>query len=325
MKIAILYQKNEPPVVDGIKKPMKKGGYSDSGADIAYCLRQNGTDVVLPSKNPDVYNDFDWVFPDTKEGIAEAIENGADTFWLNTVLYDNHPIESFSGIDIIGQRPSDVSKYDDKFFTNSLLRSNGLSVVCEQLVVSADDYTGSYPCIIKPVRGRGSQGVLKCDTPSQLHEALSTAIKSQKYGDKMIAEEFLCGNEITVAVLPKNLSLPVVERFSHVGGIAPYSGDVPVSQNSRVAVCEDENMTEIRKECEEAAGLLDLKGLVRIDCRADENGKYKIFDFNMKPNMTGSVRPNRKNQISLVAMAAESVGMSYYDLLLKLISYKWAI
>lgn len=90
----------------------------------------------------------------------------------------------------------------------------------------------------------------------------------------MIAEEFLCGNEITFAVFPNAVSLPVVERFSHVGGIAPYSGDVPVSQNSRVAVCEDENMTAIRSECEKAVKILDLKGLVRIDCRADESGRY---------------------------------------------------
>lgn len=323
MKIAVLYQKNEPPVADGIKKPMKKGGYSDSGADIAYCLKENGEDVILPCENPDIYNDYDWVFPDTKEGIEQAIKKGADTFWLNTVLYDSHPIKSFKGVCIVGQRPSDVSKYDDKFYTNGCLRREGLSVVSEQLVVKAEDYTGGFPCIIKPVRGRGSQGVSKCDTPEQMRFDLSKAIESRKYGNKMIAEEFLCGNEITVAVFPNAVSLHVVERFSHVGGIAPYSGDVPVSQNSRVAACEDENMTAIRRECEKAVKILDLKGLVRIDCRADESGRYKIFDFNMKPNMTGPVRPHRKNQSSLVAIAAESVGMSYYGLLLKMIDCKW--
>lgn len=38
MKIAVLYQKFALPAVNGILKPMKPGGYSDSGADIAYCL-----------------------------------------------------------------------------------------------------------------------------------------------------------------------------------------------------------------------------------------------------------------------------------------------
>lgn len=32
MKLAILYQQSEPPAKDGIRKPMKPGGYSDSGA-----------------------------------------------------------------------------------------------------------------------------------------------------------------------------------------------------------------------------------------------------------------------------------------------------
>lgn len=90
------------------------------------------------------------MFPDTKEGIEQAIKKGADTFWLNTVLCDSHPIEMFKGVCIVGQRPGDVSKYDDKFYTNDCLRREGLSVVLEQLVVKAEDYTGGFPCIIKP-------------------------------------------------------------------------------------------------------------------------------------------------------------------------------
>lgn len=72
---------------------------------------------------------------------------------------------------------------------------------------------GRFPLHYKAVRGRGSQGVSKCDTPEQKHFDLSKAIENRKYGNKMIAEEFLCGNEITVAVFPNAVSLPVVERF----------------------------------------------------------------------------------------------------------------
>ncbi|KFC18213.1 hypothetical protein [Epilithonimonas lactis] len=43
--VAILYQAQEPPAVDGIKKPMKPGGYSDSGTNIAYSLHQQGIEV----------------------------------------------------------------------------------------------------------------------------------------------------------------------------------------------------------------------------------------------------------------------------------------
>ncbi|MDI2089821.1 hypothetical protein [Commensalibacter oyaizuii] len=35
-KIAILYQALPPPIIDGLRKDKKPGGYSDSGADIAF-------------------------------------------------------------------------------------------------------------------------------------------------------------------------------------------------------------------------------------------------------------------------------------------------
>jgi hypothetical protein len=41
--IAILYQAQLPPFKNGIQKPMKPGGYSDSGADIAYELIREWT------------------------------------------------------------------------------------------------------------------------------------------------------------------------------------------------------------------------------------------------------------------------------------------
>ncbi len=63
MKVAFIYQAKEPPVINGIKKPMKPGGYSDGCADMAYCLRNGGTDVITPAENPDVYKDTDCAFP----------------------------------------------------------------------------------------------------------------------------------------------------------------------------------------------------------------------------------------------------------------------
>ncbi|CAG8856436.1 2728_t:CDS:1, partial [Gigaspora margarita] len=46
--VAILYQALQPPIIDGIRKPLKPGGYSDSGADIAYSLRSDNIPIVTP-------------------------------------------------------------------------------------------------------------------------------------------------------------------------------------------------------------------------------------------------------------------------------------
>lgn len=327
MNIAILYQNSEVPVVDGIRKPMKPGGYRDGGADIGYCLKQNKNadiNIITPVENPDVKNDLDWVFPDTKEGIETAIKLGADTLWLNTVIYKGHPIENFKGVYVIGQKPSDASLYDDKFYTNGVLQSYKLPVAESKIALTAEDFPEHFPCIIKPIRGRGSQGVIKCNSKEDFTNSFNSLVAKEVYGTKFIAEEFLCGKEITVTVMPDGKSLPAVERFNQKDGIAPYNGDVPVTENSRV-IPDDENIISIRKSCEQAFGLLGLKALIRVDCRADKSGKYKIFDFNLKPNMTGASRPHRQNLDSLTMIAAREVGMSYADLLTKMAMSRWML
>lgn len=325
MKIAVLYQKCALPAVNGILKPMKPGGYSDSGADIAYCLFKNGIDVALPVNKTDVNNDYDWVFPDTKEGIEAAVSMGADTFWLNTMLYDGHPVEDFQGFYAIGQSPADAFEYDDKFYTNTALKNAGFPVVAQRIADENYAHSDDFPCIVKPIRGRGSQGVVRCACEAELRKAVLDEIASKKYGKRLIVEEYLPGNEITVAVFPNGKALPAVERYNHNNGIAPYNGDVPVEANSRAVSIVTLQLEKITKACEDAVKFLGIKGLVRIDCRADASGDYKIFDFNMKPNMTAGGRPGRESQNSLVMIAAQKLGMTYFDLLSRMIEFRWQI
>ena len=150
-------------------------------------------------------------------------------------------------------------------------------------------------------------------------------IASKKYGKRLIVEEYLPGNEITVAVFPNGKALPAVERYNHNNGIALYNGDVPVEANSRAVSIVTLQLEKITKACEDAVKFLGIKGLVRIDCRADASGDYKIFDFNMKPNMTAGGRPGRENQNSLVMIAAKRLGMTYFDLLSRMIEFRWQI
>src|SRR5882724_622017 len=91
--IAVLYQAIPAPIVHGVRKPMKKGGYADSGADIAYVLRKRRLKVVTPVADPRAERDLDWVFPDHAEGIVTARQAGAEVLWANTILFKGHPIE----------------------------------------------------------------------------------------------------------------------------------------------------------------------------------------------------------------------------------------
>ena len=60
--VAILYQALPAPVIDGVRKDPKPGGYSDSGAEIGFCLASTGVRVVTPVADPDPAQALDWVF-----------------------------------------------------------------------------------------------------------------------------------------------------------------------------------------------------------------------------------------------------------------------
>ncbi|MEP2240277.1 MAG: ATP-grasp domain-containing protein [Maribacter sp.] len=347
-KVAILYQATLPPIKNGIQKPMKPGGYSDSGADIAYELKKNDVHVVTPIKNPNVNIDLDWVFPDTKEGIENAISKGANTFWLNTVLYKKHEIEHFFGknLQFIGQLPEKVDIYDDKYFTNEVLRKNQIPVPKSQLITSGDlsdhKLNFNFPMVVKPIRGRGSQGVTLVTNQQELDNSLNKIFSNKEYGSIVLIEQYLNGQEITITVMPSGTytvnntkekyttpwCLPAVKRFNHKDGIAPYNGNVAVIENSTV-LSDDElkskEIVAVVNHCKKSGELLQIKAPIRIDCRADENGKYYLFDVNLKPNMTGPSRPHRQNQDSLVLLSARKIGWDYYDLLKNIIRQSWTV
>ncbi|WP_419870656.1 ATP-grasp domain-containing protein [Chryseobacterium sp. CT-SW4] len=345
-KIAIIYQTQAPPERNGIIKPMKPGGYSDSGADIAYSLQKQHIEVITPVESPRVDHDLDWVFPDSKEGIQSSIDKGADIIWLNTVLYTGHPIEEFlkMGISVVGQVPENVDLYDDKWVTNTLLKDHGLPIP-KSIMISRENLENytldfDFPVVAKPIRGRGSQGVSLVRSQEELSSILKEMFSSNDFGEALYVEEFLAGEEVTITVMPpgnysidhqnipqKNYwSLPPVRRFNHENGIAPYNGTVAVINNSKVlndVELQSEIIIQLCKDCEEAARIVDAKAPIRIDCRADSKGKYFLFDLNMKPNMTGPSRPHRQDQDSLTALAARKIGWSFDDLILNMLNQSW--
>lgn len=365
--VSILYQCNAPPAIDGCRKPNKGGGYSDSGADIAYGLREAGIEIITVSDEPTATDNQSWVFPDSREGIRSAISSGAKTLWMNTTLFENHPISRFISEDIriVGQLPAQVQIYDNKWTTNELLRVIGCNIPPSVLIgkqsstnsFQLSDLTTEclrrhnldYPMVVKPVRGRGSQGVLRVSDSEDLVKVAGALFAEtvvidgteySKYGDKLILEKYLCGDEITLTVMPPGKykiegkdkivgeywTLPPVKRFNHRGGIIPYSGTVPVSENSEVLEGPARTSAEVRmvvQQCEIAARAVQARAPIRIDCRMSSENTFYIFDLNMKPNLTGPGRPGRDNQDSLCSIAARCFGWSYQQLLVNILNQAW--
>lgn len=364
--VAMLCQAIEIPAVGGIRKPVKRGGYADSGADIACALRAAGIEVCTPVSEPAPAVDADWVFPDSHEGIEAALDQGARVLWANTVLFKGHPLESFMDrVRVVGQLPERVQAYDDKWDTNELLRRHGLPVA-DSVLVGVDDPRQTYsiealsdselaahglrfPLVVKPLRGRGSQGVFRVDTLTSLRARFDQIMKAREifHGDLMpvfdrsvIVEQYLPGEELAIAVMPpgeyrmqdraqamqSHWSLPAVCRCRHEDGVAPYDDAAPLAGNSKPLDRDEQQRPALRKlmdQCARAGALVDSRAPIRIDCRADEQGNYHLFDLNMKPNLTGPGRPDRNDRDSLIAMAARAAGWSYTDLLLNMLAQAW--
>lgn len=152
---------------------------------------------------------------------------------------------------VVGQSPLCVGRYDNKDWVNTLLRKTGGFTMPGSWPLTSSTGTSPgaeafrdlpYPIVAKPIRGRGSHGVKVCRTP----EDLAAHAKSLADEDAAVMlEEFLQGEEATVTVMPPTAekkgywALPLVSRFNHHDGIAPYNGTVAVTANSRVvADCE---------------------------------------------------------------------------------------
>jgi len=77
--------------------------------------------------------------------------------------------------------------------------------------------------------------------------------------------------------------------------------------------------------CVEAAQAVGALAPIRIDCRQDGHGAYRLFDLNAKPNMTGAGRPGRDDQDSLSAIAARAIGWDYPTLLGAMAACAWRV
>lgn len=158
-----------------------------------------------------------------------------------------------------------------------------------------------YPIVAKPVRGRGSHGVKICRNTVELKEHVSQLLSESP---QVLLEEYLNGEEGTITIMPplqqpvpglepsdrynRHWALPPVTRFNHVDGIAPYSGKVAVSVNSRAVTAAeieaDSTYAAIMKECEKVVALLQTTAPLRIDIRRfGPESRFALFDINMKP------------------------------------------
>lgn len=167
-----------------------------------------------------------------------------------------------------------------------------------------------YPAVIKP-NDEGSTVGLSIVQPdvedAQLPGALDNAFS---YTENVMVEEFIPGRELTVGILGDEI-LPIVEIKPKEGF---YDYEHKYTKGMTEYICPAEIPEEIAKHIREksmtAHKALCCKAYSRVDFRLNTKGEYFCLEINTLPGMT---------ELSLVPKAASAIGMSFPELLNKII------
>ncbi len=178
-----------------------------------------------------------------------------------------------------------------------------LPKVCEQL---------GLPLIVKPPHEGSTIGITKVKVASEIDTAYALAAK---FDEEVLAEEFIQGRELTVAVLGRGAdayALPLIEIVAPDGN---YDYQNKYFTDDTKYLCPapiDADLTkQIQTMCVEAYRAVGCEGWARIDVlvRARDNKPF-LIEINTSPGMTGH---------SLVPMAARAAGMSYEDVCVEIL------
>ena len=183
-------------------------------------------------------------------------------------------------------------------------RDNGLDY---REIIESITHAFDFPLVIKPGHEGSTVGLTIVKNKSRLKTAIDEA---WKYNSVFLVEEYISGRELTVAVLGDK-ALPVVEICpSH--GIYDYECKYKSGLSEYIVPADivAELSKRIQKLTVDAFRLLRCFGYGRMDLRLSEDNKPYFLEMNTLPGMTST---------SLVPKAAKAVGLSFEDLLEKII------
>jgi len=173
------------------------------------------------------------------------------------------------------------------------------------------EVVGGFPVAVKPSRQGSALGLAKCASEGELAEALLDALG---YDTAAIVERWVDGTELAVSVLGDGDDLQVLPPVE----IVPKSGLYDFS--ARYAEGETDFFVPARVSPEIATAAIELaervhrvtdcRDVSRVDMIVDAEGVPWVLESNTSPGMT---------ETSLLPMAAEAAGMSFQDVVSKVI------
>ncbi len=200
----------------------------------------------------------------------------------------------------------------DKWRSKLVWHAAGLPIPDYTLLDEHSDWQAvtqqlGLPLFVKPANEGSSVGISKVNAAGELPAAYREAARHDKL---VLAESYIGGGEFTVAILGER-ALPVIK-------IEPanefYDYEAKYLRNDTRYLCPSglgaTREAGMQRIAQQAFALIGGRGWGRVDFLNDEAGKQYLLEVNTSPGMTDH---------SLVPMAARQAGMSFDQLVLRIL------
>ncbi|WP_416176629.1 D-alanine--D-alanine ligase [Clostridium sp.] len=201
----------------------------------------------------------------------------------------------------------------DKDMTKKVLKSNNINTakwICVKDISEIDyDYLDEmgYPVVVKPNSGGSSVATSIINKREDLEDAVVQALK---YDEEVMIEEYIKGDEITCCML-NGKTLPII-AIKPKSGFFDYKAKYTAGASEEIIVELEENLQkQVEDMSRKCWDVLKCSVYARVDFIIKDNVPY-VLELNTLSGMTAN---------SLFPKSANAVGISYTELLDKIVEY----
>ena len=167
--------------------------------------------------------------------------------------------------------------------------------------------------IVKPSREGSTIGITK--VTSHDHNELAFAFEAAaQYDDTVLIEQLIVGRELTCAILGEGDAAEALPLIEIRAPDSNYDYHSKYFSDDTTYLCpapvDADTAARVSQLCLRAYRALGARGWGRVDVVLRDDGAPFLLELNTSPGMTGH---------SLVPMAARAVGLSYEDLVLRIL------
>ncbi len=283
-------------IITTANKDMKETGFGSMKDcnSVLTALKKRFIDVSISlcEKKADLENVLEKC-PDIIFSAVKYIQlESSEKIWLSEYFED-------AGINFTGSKRDILELATNKIKAKELLTEKDINTARFQLI-TPDNYlsetaiTIPYPIFLKPLDAANGNGIDDESIVLNFQEFKEKAKKLFfKYGNKVLAEKFLCGREFTVSIIKDSTKKELI--ISPIEIVPPENknkirilGEKVKNENTEELkqITDKLIKTKLKKLANECFKILGARDFGRIDFKMDENNVCNFVEANLVPGMT---------------------------------------